>query len=187
VTPCAVYTVHEETRTAGFLVEPQNHGRRVSWFGPQNQQLWFADLAHKITTTVSWFGPQNQVGFGLSVAPQNRREDEDGVRHTSRSSGLLYQEASWARVSQFASKLAEERWRVVHVASSWRSQGDKDDDGRVDAMDCIKLLYPNFVLFFVLGHKGSLVISFSINRTPTAGGEVIIQPSLSYPLLIVAF
>jgi hypothetical protein len=29
VTPCAVCTVHKETRSAGFLVEPQNHGRRV--------------------------------------------------------------------------------------------------------------------------------------------------------------
>jgi hypothetical protein len=127
------------------------------------------------------------VGFGLSVAPQNRWEDEDGVRHTSRSSGLLCQEASRVRVSQFASKLAEERRWVVHVASSWRSYGDEDDDRRVDAMGCIKLLYPNFVLFFVLGHKGSLVISFLINRTPMAGGEVSIQPSLSYPLAIVAF
>jgi hypothetical protein len=41
----------------------------VSWFGPQNQQLRFGDLTHKITVTVSWFGPQNQVGYGLSVAP----------------------------------------------------------------------------------------------------------------------
>jgi hypothetical protein len=28
VTPCAVYTMHEETRSACFLVEPQNQGRR---------------------------------------------------------------------------------------------------------------------------------------------------------------
>jgi hypothetical protein len=28
VTLCAVFTVHEETRSAGFLVEPQNQGRR---------------------------------------------------------------------------------------------------------------------------------------------------------------
>jgi hypothetical protein len=42
---------------------------RVSWFGPQNRQLQFGDLAQKITTTVSWFGPQNQVGYGLSIAP----------------------------------------------------------------------------------------------------------------------
>jgi hypothetical protein len=48
---------------------------------------------------VSWFGPQNQVGFGLSVAPQNRwREVHAG--HVLRSSGLLHVEASLARVSQ---------------------------------------------------------------------------------------
>jgi hypothetical protein len=28
VTPCAVCTVHVETRSAGFLVEPQNQGQR---------------------------------------------------------------------------------------------------------------------------------------------------------------
>jgi hypothetical protein len=53
---------------------------------------------------ISWFGPQNQVGYGLSVALQNRWEDEDGAGHTSRSSGLLHLEASWARVSQFCLK-----------------------------------------------------------------------------------
>jgi hypothetical protein len=41
----------------------------VSWFGPQDEQLRFGDLTHKITVTVSWFGPQNQVGYGLSVVP----------------------------------------------------------------------------------------------------------------------
>jgi hypothetical protein len=30
VMPCAVYTVHKEMRSAGFLVEPQNQGRWVS-------------------------------------------------------------------------------------------------------------------------------------------------------------
>jgi hypothetical protein len=42
--------------------------------------------------TVSWFGPQNQVGFGLSVAPQNRQR-EVGPGHASRFSGLLYVDA----------------------------------------------------------------------------------------------
>jgi hypothetical protein len=42
------------------LVQPQNQGQRVSQFGPQNQQLQFSNLAHKITTTVSLFGPQNK-------------------------------------------------------------------------------------------------------------------------------
>jgi hypothetical protein len=29
VAPCAVYTWHMETRSAGFLVGPQNQGRRI--------------------------------------------------------------------------------------------------------------------------------------------------------------
>jgi hypothetical protein len=44
--------------------------------------------------------------------------------HASISNDLLHREASRARVSQFASKLAEERQRVVHVASSRRSRED---------------------------------------------------------------
>jgi hypothetical protein len=71
VTPCVVYTMHMETRSTSLLVEPLNQGRRFSpiwpqnrwrrvfWFGPQNQQLWFGDLGLKITAVVSWFGPQN--------------------------------------------------------------------------------------------------------------------------------
>jgi hypothetical protein len=77
---CAVCTMHEETRSAGFLVWPQNQGRqfllvwpqnrwlRVSQFGPHNWQLRFSDLGLKIIAMISWFGPQNQVGYGLSVA-----------------------------------------------------------------------------------------------------------------------
>jgi hypothetical protein len=80
---CAVCTMHVETRSVDFLVEPQNHGLQfvsglaskplghVSQFRPQNWQLWFGDLGPKITVMASWFGPQNQTGFNLSVAPQN--------------------------------------------------------------------------------------------------------------------
>jgi hypothetical protein len=56
---CAVCTVHKEMMSAGFLVEPQNEGQRVSRFWPQNQLLRFGDLAHKITVSILWFGPQN--------------------------------------------------------------------------------------------------------------------------------
>jgi hypothetical protein len=31
VMPYAVCTMHMETRSVGFLVEPKNQGRRVSW------------------------------------------------------------------------------------------------------------------------------------------------------------
>jgi hypothetical protein len=48
-------------------------------------------------------------------------------------------------------------------------------------MGCIGLFYHNFVIFAILGHKGSLVISFSINMTPRVGVEASIQPFLSHP------
>jgi hypothetical protein len=35
--------------------------------------------------------------------------------------------------------------------------------------------------FFVLGHKGSLVISFPIDRTPRADGEISIQSYIYHP------
>jgi hypothetical protein len=57
--PCVICTVHKKIRSTNFLVEPQNQGRRVSRFGPQNRQVQFGDLGLKITMTVSWFGPQN--------------------------------------------------------------------------------------------------------------------------------
>jgi hypothetical protein len=132
----------------GFLVWPQNQGRRVSRFGSQNRQLRFGDLGFKITTTVSWFGSQNQAGNGLSVVPQNRREDDD-AGHASRSSGLLHLEVSWARISQFASKLVEERRRAVHMASSRRTHEDEAEDGRANATGCIGLFYPYFTVFVV--------------------------------------
>jgi hypothetical protein len=54
VTLCAVCTVHEEMRTTGFLVEPQNQGRRFDsglpgfLVEPQNQCRWFdSGLASK--------------------------------------------------------------------------------------------------------------------------------------------
>jgi hypothetical protein len=110
---------------------------------------------------IFWFESQNQADDGLSVAPQNRREEND-VGHASRSSGLLYHEASRARVFQFASKLVEERHRVVHVASSQRSCENEVEDGRVDAMSCIRLFYPNFIIFIVLGHRDILVFWLSL-------------------------
>jgi hypothetical protein len=45
----------------------------------------------------------NQVGFGLSVAPQNRRR-EVSMGHVLRSNDLLHVEASLTRVSQSALK-----------------------------------------------------------------------------------
>jgi hypothetical protein len=158
---CVVCTMHMETRSMDILVEPQNHGRRVSQFGSQNRQLRFGNLGLKITATVSLFGPQNHAGDGLSVVPQNRWVEDD-AGHVLRSSGLLHLEASWARVSQFASKLVEACRRVVHLTSSWRSHEDEAEDGWVYGTGCIRLFYPNFTVFIVLDPKGILVFWMSL-------------------------
>jgi hypothetical protein len=69
---CAVCTGHVETRSAGFLVEPQNQGGGgFPDLGLKTGSLGLVIWGLKITATVSWFGPQNQVDIGLSVAPQN--------------------------------------------------------------------------------------------------------------------
>jgi hypothetical protein len=114
-------------------------------------------LGIKIITTVSWFEPQNQVGYDLLVARQNRWEDEHGVGHASRSSGLLRLEASRARVFQFGLKIGGGATRTVHVASSRRLHRVEAKDGWIDAMSCIGPFYPNFTVFYVLGPRGILV------------------------------
>jgi hypothetical protein len=73
-----------------LVVWPQNHSLGFFLFVPQNRQMRFGDLGHKITATFFWFEHQNQVDYDLSVAPQNRQDDEDGVEYASRSSGLLH-------------------------------------------------------------------------------------------------
>jgi hypothetical protein len=80
----------------GFLVEPQNQGGGgFPGLGLKTGSYGFGDLGIKITATIFLFGTQNQAGFGLLVAPQNRRR-EVGAGHASRSSGLLRVEASLA-------------------------------------------------------------------------------------------
>jgi hypothetical protein len=62
------------------------------------------------------------VGFGLSVAPQNRQR-ELGMGHASRFSGLLHVEVSLARVSQSDLKtgggatMSGARDTIIEVAS----------------------------------------------------------------------
>jgi hypothetical protein len=50
VAPYVVCTWHVETRSTGFLVEPQNQGR---WFGLKTTRMVFAGLASKPVATVS--------------------------------------------------------------------------------------------------------------------------------------
>jgi hypothetical protein len=59
--------------------------------------------------------------------------------------------------SSLASRLAETRRRVVHVAPSWRSREDQVEDGWVDATGCVGHCYPSFAIFYILGPRGILV------------------------------
>jgi hypothetical protein len=90
---------------------------------------------------VSWFEPQNQVGFGLSVVSQNQREDEDGVGHTSRSSGLLHVDVSRARVSRSGLKTDGDMTmggaRDIIIDTVWRSS--RRQTGRYDGLHQILL------------------------------------------------
>jgi hypothetical protein len=97
------------------------------------------------------------MDYGLSVAPQNQWEDEDGVRHTLRSSSLLRLKVSRARVFQSGLKTSGGTTWMVHMASSRRSCGDEAEDGWVDEMGCIGVFFPNFVIFIVLHPRGILV------------------------------
>jgi hypothetical protein len=166
--PCVVCIMHVEMRSAGFLVEPENQGRRFvsglaskplgrfSPVWPQNWQLRFGDLCLKITVMVSWFGPQNHVGYGLSVAPQNRCEG-DGVGHVLRSSACFAWKQFGLGFPSLASRLVEARWWVVHVAPSQRLHRVQVEDGWVDAIGCVGPCYPCFAVFFLLSHRGIVV------------------------------
>jgi hypothetical protein len=56
-----------------------------------------------------------------------------------------------------ASRLAEARRRVVHMAPSWRLCQVHAEDGRIDVMSYIGPCYPYFTVYIVLDPRGSLV------------------------------
>jgi hypothetical protein len=84
----------------------------------------------------------------------------DDMEHALRSSGLLHLEVSRARVFQFASKLAEARRWVVHVAPLWMLHRDQVEDGRVDMTGYVGSCHPYIAVFFILCTRGVFVFSF---------------------------
>jgi hypothetical protein len=79
VTPCAVCTWHVETRSVGFLVEPQNQGRwfvsgltskPLGWFSPVWPQNWwqrFFPVWPQNRWSVSWLSLKTKVVQGFPV------------------------------------------------------------------------------------------------------------------------
>jgi hypothetical protein len=62
MTPCVVYTVHVETRSVSFLVEPQNQGLRFVSGLASNPLGWFLRFDLKTGGDDFLVEPQNQGG-----------------------------------------------------------------------------------------------------------------------------
>jgi hypothetical protein len=85
VMPCAVYTVHEETRSLSFLVEPQNQGRQFIsgltskplgqffWFGLKNTETIFSVSPQPHSTERGSISKQNNKAFihSVNIAARN--------------------------------------------------------------------------------------------------------------------
>jgi hypothetical protein len=153
-----VWPLNQWRRFLGWASKPR--WLRVFRFGLQNRQLRFGDLGLKIIAIFFWFGPQNQAGFGLSVAPQNRREGAM-VWDTRRDLAAYFAwKQVWLEFFSLALRLGEAWCWMVHMTPSWRLRRNQVEDGRVDVMVYIELFYPTFVIFIVLGTRG-IVIFYS--------------------------
>jgi hypothetical protein len=74
-----------KTKVDGLsLVWPQNHFDVSPCLTSKPVVEDFLVWVSKPAVMVWWFEPQNQAGYSLSVATQNRRDDEDGAWHPLR-------------------------------------------------------------------------------------------------------
>jgi hypothetical protein len=73
---------------------------------------------------------------------------------------------TWKQVGlgfpSLALRLAEVRRREVQMAPSRRSHEDRIEDGRVNAMGCVRPCYPYVIVFYVLGPTGILVFCLGL-------------------------
>jgi hypothetical protein len=139
----------------------------ASWFGLKTKVVVSPGLAIKpvasgfpvwaskpvVTVWSSKLSGLQFVGYATKLM-----EDEGDVRHMSRSTSLLHLEASLAKVSQSGIKTSGGTAQMEHVTSSWSLCGVQAEDGRVNATGCIRLFYPNFVIFIILDPRGILVV-----------------------------
>jgi hypothetical protein len=147
VTSCAVCTVHMETRSACFMVEPQNHGRRFFGLGLKTSSSGLVIYASKSSRRFLDLGIKTKQ---TSVCRLRQKTDREmSAWDTRRDLATCF---SWKQVRleflSLASRLMEtQRW-VVHMASSWRLHRDEAEDGRVNVMRCIGLFYHKIIVFY---------------------------------------
>jgi hypothetical protein len=126
-------------------------------FGPQNRQMRFGDLASK---SLRWFLCLGLKTNQATVYRLSHKTDGRAMAwDTRRDLAACF---VWKQVGlgfpSLASRLAEARWWVVHVAPSRRLRQSKIKDKRIDAIGCIGSCYPYFVIFTLLCHMSIVVI-----------------------------
>jgi hypothetical protein len=142
----------------GFLVEPQNQGG--GGFPSLGLKTGDYDL-------VIWASKSPRRFLGLSL--RTKQASVCQLRHkidvratawdTRRDLATCFPwKQVWLGFSSPASRLAEARRRVVHMAPLRRLRRSQVEDGQVDAMGCVGRCYPCFAVFVLLGPRGIVVI-----------------------------
>jgi hypothetical protein len=188
VTLCTICTVHIETRSAGFLVEPQSHGVRfVSGLASKPPARFVSGLTSKPLRWVCPVWPQNRwLGFlnlclktgnyGLVICdlkslwwfPSIYRlcHKTDGARMACDTCWDLVTCFTWKQVAleflSLALILLEARLQVMHVVLSRRLRREKAKDEWVDTTGCVGPFYPKIIVFIVLGPNGIIVFCLDL-------------------------
>jgi hypothetical protein len=187
VVPCAVCTVHVETRCAGFLVELQNQGRRfVSGLASKSLGRFlqfglktggngflvesqyqgsggFPDLGLKIGIygLVIWASksPRRFLGLGLKTIHASVCR----LRHKT-NGGRSVQDTHPDRVEASRARVSQSGLKTGGGATTGGAHGTVTDvvsgqveDGRVDAMGYVEPCYPCFTVFFLLCPRAIIV------------------------------
>jgi hypothetical protein len=140
----------------------------VSWFEPQNRWLGFPSLGLKTSSYGLVICASKLLRRFLGLTLKSKQATVCRLCHKTNGRATAWDMRwdlaacfTWKQVGigfpNLASKLAEARRRVVHVAPSRRLHRVEAGDRLVDATGCIRLYYPYFTVFYVLGSKGSLV------------------------------
>jgi hypothetical protein len=158
VAPCAVCTWHVETRSASFLVEPQNQGG--GGFPGLDLKIGSSDLVIWASKSPRRFLVLDLKTKWASVCRLRHKTDGGrSARDTRRDlAACLASKQVWLEFPSLAWRLAEARLRVVHVAPSRRLRRRQAEAGRVNAKGCVGPCYPCFAVFLLLGPRGVVVI-----------------------------
>jgi hypothetical protein len=151
------------------LVWPQNRWQRFSLVWPQKWWLGFPGLGLKTGSSglVIWTSksPRRLLSLGLKTKQALvcwLRHKTDGGRTTRDTRrdlvGCFTRKQVALGFPSLALRLVEVRRHVVHMEPSWRLHRVQVEDGRVDVTGCVGPCYPYFVVFYVLGPRGIVVI-----------------------------